>query len=287
MMQIDNRTGLVLEGGGMRGVFTAGVLDSFMERKLWFPYTIGVSAGASNGISYASRQPGRSKFSNIDLLEKYNYIGLRHLLRGRGYIDLDFVFYTFPERYYPFDFEAYAANPCRFVVVASNCLTGRAEYFEERKDARRLVDTLRASCSLPVMCPMAHVDGIPMVDGGVCDAIPIRRAEEEGYRKNVIVLTRNKGYRKADKDFHLPGFIYRKYPALREQLRLRYRHYNEVLDYIDRLEADGRALVIRPEQPLQVSRTCNDPARLTALYDEGYALGSRLADTLPPDTFIR
>lgn len=278
-MKVDNQTGLVLEGGGMRGIFTVGVLDYFMDHEIWAPYTIGVSAGASNGISYASRQRGRSKFSNIDLLKKYNYIGFRHFLRGRGYIDLDFLFYVYPDTYYPFDYEAYLANPNRFVIVTSNCLTGKAEYYEERKDPQRLLDILRASCSLPVMCPMAHVDGIPMVDGGVCDAIPIRRAQQDGFLKNVIILTRNKGYRKKDKDFYLPGFIYRKYPALREQLKLRYRNYNEVLDYIDRLEAEDKAIVIRPEQPLQVGRTGHDPRKLTALYEEGYALGKRFAET--------
>ena len=124
-------------------------------------------------------------------------------------------------------------------MVTSNCLTGQAEYYEEKQDEKRLVDILRASCSLPVMCPMAWVDGKPMVDGGVCDSIPLRHAMEDGYERNVLVLTRNKGYRKAAKDFYLPGFIYRQYPAIREQLRLRYRHYNEQLDLVEQLEAEG------------------------------------------------
>ena len=106
-MEIDSRTGLVLEGGGMRAIFTVGVLDCFMDHDIWFPYTIGVSAGASNGISYASRQRGRSRFSNIDLLEKYDYIGFRHFLRGRGYIDMKYLFYIYPEKYYPLDYETY------------------------------------------------------------------------------------------------------------------------------------------------------------------------------------
>lgn len=275
-MEIDNKTGLVLEGGGMRGVFTVGVLDYFMDNNIWFPYTIGVSAGASNGISYASRQRGRSRFSNIDLLQKYNYIGLRHFLRGRGYIDLDYLFYTYPDIYYPLDYESYFKSSDRFVMVTSNCLTGKAEYYEEKKDAKRLVDICRASCSLPVMCPVSYVDGIPMVDGGVCDAIPIQRAMEDGYQKNVIILTRNKGYRKKEKDFYLPGFIYRQYPAIREQLKLRYRNYNEVLDYIDELETEGKAVVIRPEQPVQVGRTESNAQKLTDLYNEGYECGKQI-----------
>ena len=123
-MDIDSSTGLVLEGGGMRAIFTVGVLDCFMDHDIWFPYTIGVSAGASNGISYASRQRGRSRFSNIDLLEKYDYIGFRHFLRGRGYIDMKYLFYIYPEKYYPLDYETYFKSPNRFVMVTSNCLTG-------------------------------------------------------------------------------------------------------------------------------------------------------------------
>lgn len=279
-MVIDDQTGLVLEGGGMRGIFTVGVLDYFMDHEIWFPYTIGVSAGASNGLSYASRQRGRSRFSNIDLLKEYNYIGLRHFLRGRGYIDMNYVFYVYPDRYYPFDYDTYFRSKDRFVMVTSNCLTGKAEYFEEKKDKERLVDICCASCTLPVLCPVTYVDGVPMVDGGVCDAIPIQRAIDDGFHKNVIILTRNKGYRKENKDFYLPGFIYKQYPAIREQLKLRYKQYNEVLDYIDRLEAEGKALVIRPESKMKVTRTESNPVKLEALYNEGYAVAEKLFSTL-------
>lgn len=276
MISIDKRTGLVLEGGGMRGIFTVGVLDCFMDHGVRFPYTVGVSAGASNGISYISGQRGRSRFSNIDLLKHYNYIGWRHFLRGRGYIDLDYIFYVYPERYYPFDYDAFFKAPERFEMVVSNCLTGQAEYLEEKRDRDRLLSVCKASCTLPVLCPITYVDGVPMVDGGVCDAIPVRHALEQGCDRLVLVLTRNKGYRKADKDFYLPGFIYHQYPALREQLRTRYRRYNETLDFIERLERERKAIVIRPEKPLRVGRTGHDPQALADLYDEGYALAERL-----------
>ena len=276
MISIDKRTGLVLEGGGMRGIFTVGVLDCFMDHGVRFPYTVGVSAGASNGISYISGQRGRSRFSNIDLLKHYNYIGWRHFLRGRGYIDLDYIFYVYTERYYPFDYDAFFKAPERFEMVVSNCLTGQAEYLEEKRDRDRLLAVCKASCTLPVLCPITYVDGVPMVDGGVCDAIPVRHALEQGCDRLVLVLTRNKGYRKADKDFYLPGFIYHQYPALREQLRTRYRRYNETLDFIERLEREGKAIVIRPEKPLRVGRTGHDPQALADLYDEGYALAERL-----------
>ena len=276
MISIDKRTGLVLEGGGMRGIFTVGVLDCFMDHGVRFPYTVGVSAGASNGISYISGQRGRSRFSNIDLLKHYNYIGWRHFLRGRGYIDLDYIFYVYPERYYPFDYDAFFKAPERFEMVVSNCLTGQAEYLEEKRDRDRLLAVCKASCTLPVLCPITYVDGVPMVDGGVCDAIPVRHALEQGCDRLVLVLTRNKGYRKADKDFYLPGFIYHQYPALRKQLRTRYPRYNETLDFIERLERERKAIVIRPEKPLRVGRTGHDPQALADLYDEGYALAERL-----------
>ena len=281
-MTIDANTGLVLEGGGMRGIFTVGVLDYLMDHHISFPYVIGVSAGASNGISYISRQRGRSYFSNIELLKKHNYIGWKNLLSGRGYIDLDFLFYEYPDRYYPFDYKTYEASPTRFVMVVSNCLTGRAEYIEEKQDRKRLLDACKASCSLPVMCPLSWLDGKPMVDGGVCDSIPIRHAQEEGYRKNVIILTRNKGYRKPDKDFHLPSFIYRKYPAIREALRLRYKSYNHTLDYIDELEAEDKVLVIRPQRPIEVGRTERDTRKLQALYEEGYELAKLIGKRINP-----
>lgn len=277
-MKIDANTGLVLEGGGMRGIFTVGVLDYLMDHHITFPYVIGVSAGASNGISYISGQRGRSYFSNIKLLKKHNYIGWKNLLSGRGYIDLDFLFYEYPDKYYPFDYRAYEASPTRFVMVVSNCLTGKAEYIEEKQDRKRLLDVCKASCSLPVMCPLSWLDGKPMVDGGVCDSIPIRHAEAEGYRKNVVILTRNKGYRKPDKDFYLPAFIYRRYPAIREALRLRYKNYNRTLDYIDQLEAEGRVLVIRPERPIEVGRTERNIRKLQALYEEGYEMGKRIGN---------
>ncbi|MDD2436419.1 MAG: patatin family protein [Massilibacteroides sp.] len=269
-MSIDSQTGLVLEGGGMRCAFTAGVLDYFLDNNICFSYTIGVSAGASNGVSYISRQRGRSRYSYVELMREYKYVGLLPFLRGRGVIDMDFLFNVFSEKYYPFDYDKFFNTHQRFVIVTSNCLTGEAEYFEEKSDPDRLLSIIRASCSLPVMCPITYVDGIPMVDGGVCDSIPLHRSLQDGFRKNVVVLTRNKGYRKKEKDFYLPGFIYRKYPRLRQQLKLRYKHYNEQIDYVESLERKGDVLVIRPRRELEVTRTEKNVNKLAALYAEGY-----------------
>lgn len=269
-MTINNETALVLEGGGMRGVFTCGVLDFFMDHQIRFPYTIGVSAGACNGLSYISRQRGRAKYSNIDLLDKYNYIGLRHLLRKRNIMDFDLLFTEFPEHILPYDYDAYFSSSERYEMVTTNCLTGEANYFEEKSDKKRLIDIVRASSSLPFVCPITYVDNIPMLDGGIVDSIPLQRAMDEGYASYVVVLTRNKGYRKETKDIRVPSFIYRKYPRIREALNNRSLCYNKQLEMVEALEKEGRVQVIRPLEPVTVDRIERNVNKLTTFYEEGY-----------------
>ena len=269
-MTINNETALVLEGGGMRGVFTCGVLDCFMDHQIRFPYTIGVSAGACNGLSYISRQRGRAKYSNIDLLDKYNYIGLRHLLRKRNIMDFDLLFTEFPEHILPYDYDAYFSSSERYEMVTTNCLTGEANYFEEKSDKKRLIDIVRASSSLPFVCPITYVDEIPMLDGGIVDSIPLQRAMDEGYASYVVVLTRNKGYRKETKDIRVPSFIYRKYPRIREALNNRSLCYNKQLEMVEALEKEGRVQVIRPLEPVNVDRIERNVNKLTTFYEEGY-----------------
>jgi predicted patatin/cPLA2 family phospholipase len=269
-MKMNETTGLVLEGGGMRGVFTCGVLDFLMDHNIRFPYTIGVSAGACNGLSYLSHQRGRAKYSNIDLLEKYNYIGLKHLLRKRNIMDFDLLFTEFPEHILPYDYDTYFSSPEQYVMVTTNCLTGEANYFEERHDKKRLIDIARASSSLPFVCPIALVDNVPMLDGGIVDSIPLMHAIEEGFTQNVVVLTRNRGYRKEVKDIKVPSFFYRKYPKLREALSRRCAVYNEQLEMVERMEDEGRIMVIRPLNPVNVDRIERDVKKLTVFYEEGY-----------------
>ncbi len=269
-MDINKTTGLVLEGGGMRGVFTCGVLDFLMDHNIRFPYTIGVSAGACNGLSFMSHQRGRAKYSNIDLLEKYNYIGLKHLLRKRNIMDFDLLFTEFPEHILPYDYDTYFSSPEHYVMVTTNCLTGEANYFEERHDKKRLIDIARASSSLPFVCPIALVDNVPMLDGGIVDSIPLKHAIEDGFTQNVVVLTRNRGYRKEVKDIKVPSFFYRKYPKLREALSHRSAAYNEQLELVDRMEDEGRITVIRPLNPVNVDRIERDVKKLTVFYEEGY-----------------
>lgn len=276
-MTINNTTGLVLEGGGMRGVFTCGVLDYFMDKGIRFPYTIGVSAGACNGLSYMSGQRGRAKFSNIDLLEKYNYIGVRYLWKKRNIMDFDLLFSEFPEHILPYDYDAYFSNPGRFEMVTTNCLTGTANYFEEKEDKARVIDIVRASSSLPYVCPITYVDNVPMLDGGIVDSIPLERAMNQGYEHNVVVLTRNRGYRKNAKDMKIPHFIYKKYPRLRVALSRRCRVYNKQLEMVERLEDEGKIKVIRPVKPVMVDRIEKDIRKLTGFYEEGYRCAEQFA----------
>lgn len=274
--KLDKSSGLILEGGGMRGVFTCGVLDNFMDRGIRFPYTIGVSAGACNGLSYMSGQRGRGKFSNIDLLEKYHYIGIKQLLTKGNIMDFDLLFHTFPEKIIPYDYARYAQIEERYEMVTTSCLTGRACYYEEKRDPVRIIDIVKASSSLPFVCPIAYVDGEPMLDGGIADSIPLLRAKELGYDNNVVVLTRNKGYRKPDKPTSIPPFFYRKYPALKAAIRHRNALYNEQISLVERLESDGKLLVIRPEKPIEVDRMERDTRKLLDLYEEGYNVASRV-----------
>lgn len=275
---IDKNIGLVLEGGGMRGVFTCGVLDFLMDHEIRFPYAIGVSAGACNGLSYASGQRGRAKYSNIDLLEQYNYIGFKHLLKKRNILDFDLLFNEFPEHILPYDYDTYFSSPERFVMVTTNCVTGEANYFEEKRDKNRVIDIARASSSLPFVCPITYVDGIPMLDGGIVDSIPLQRAITDGCKRNVVVLTRNRGYRKDSKDIRVPSFVYRKYPKLREALSRRCAVYNEQLEMVERLEEEGKVMVIRPLKPVAVDRIERDIQKLTDFYQEGYECARRIFD---------
>ena len=224
-----------------------------MDRGIRFPYTIGVSAGACNGLSYMSGQRGRAKYSNIDLLEKYNYIGLKYLLKKRNIMDFDLLFQEFPEHILPYDYEAYFHCPERYVMVTTN------------------------SSSLPFVCPITYVANIPMLDGGIVDSIPLMRARQDGFTNNVVVLTRNHGYRKEIQGTKVPPFIYKKYPLLREAINRRSIVYNQQLEQVERMEAAGEIVVIRPQKPVVVDRIERDIKKLTELYEEGYRCAEHFA----------
>ncbi len=277
-MQIDRKTALVLEGGGMRGVFTSGVLDAFMKHDLTFLYVVAVSAGACNGMSYVSHQPRRARISNIDYLARYKYIGLRHLVTQGCIFDRELLYDKFPNQYLPFDFDTFFSSPMTFEMVTTNCLTGQPMYLSERHDRQRALDIVRASSSLPYVSKIVDVDGIPMLDGGIVDSIPLQHAIDMGHPTNVLVLTRNRGYRNTGKDMKIPRFIYRKYPRLRVALSHRLAAYNVQLEYVERMEDEGRVICIRPERPMEVDRIEKDIAKLERLYEEGFALGERFCE---------
>ena len=279
MLEISQNTALVLEGGGMRGVFTCGVLDYLMDHHIEFPYTVGVSAGACNGLSYMSHQRGRGKFSNIDLLDKYKYIGLNHLIRTGSIINMDMLYNRFTEEILPFDYDSYFARPMRFEMVTTDCLTGRPIYWEEKYNEKRIIDIVKASSSLPYACPIIPVDGRPMLDGGIVDSIPLLRAFEQGCEKCVVVLTRNRGYRKSVGKVYVPKFIYKEYPRLRVALRNRNKLYNAQLELVERLEDEGKIVVIRPEQPIVVGRMETNVKKLTDLYNQGYACAKKVMES--------
>lgn len=272
-MQFDRNTGLVLEGGGMRGVFTSGVLDAFMKHELYFRYVVAVSAGACNGMSYISRQPRRARISNIDFLAKYYYIGLRHLVTQGCLFDQKLLYERFPNELLPLDYHEYFRHAKGFEMVTTNCRTGRAEYLSECSDWQRAKDIVRASSSLPFVSKIVEVDGEPMLDGGIVDSIPVMRSIEMGHKTNVVVTTRNYGYRKTGKDRKIPSFIYKNYPRLRVALSRRIETYNKQLQLVEDLERQGDIVCIRPQRPMEVERIEKDTKKLERLYEEGFSLG--------------
>ena len=269
-------TALVLEGGGMRGVFTSGVLDWMIDHGVTFPYLVGVSAGSSNALSYASHQRGRGKYIFADLQAERHYLGMRNLWRHRSIMDMDLLYHELPESLWPYDYAAYRDNPMRVESVATDCLTGNAVYLEEKEDSERIIDIVRASSSLPFICPIARVDGRPMLDGGIADSIPLERALSQGYDHAVVVLTRDRGYRKKEKPTRIPPFVYARYPNLREALRTRGARYNAQVALVEQLEREGRITVIRPDHPVDVARIETNMDKMNALYQHGFEVAERV-----------
>lgn len=280
MERLERNTGLVLEGGGMRGVFTSGVLDAFMKHELYFPYVVAVSAGACNGMSYISRQPRRARYSNIDLLRKYGYISLKALLIKGSIFDPNLLYERFPNEILPFDYDEYGRNPATFEMVTTNCLTGLAEYLTEKTDRRRMMAIVKASSSLPYVSKITEVDGIPMLDGGIVDSVPVQRSIDSGHPFNVVVMTRNRGFRSTESDHKIPRFLYGRYPRLRVALSHRVEVYNRQLEMVERMEDWGEVAVIRPQRKMEVDRICRDPEKLERLYEEGLHEGELFCEKM-------
>src|SRR5574344_2182350 len=226
-----------------------------------------------NGMSYVSRQPRRARISNIDYLARYKYIGIRHLVSQGCIFDSKLLYDKFPNKLLPFDFDEYFKHSQNFEMVTTNCLTGTPMYLKELEDHQRSLDIVRASSSLPYVSKIVDVDGIPMLDGGIVDSIPVQRAIDMGYKNNVVILTRNKGWRDNGKDRKVPHYVYKNYPRLRVALSRRHFAYNQQIELVNRLEESGQIKCIRPLRPIEVGRIEKDTDKLERLYEEGFSIG--------------
>ncbi|TVX99132.1 patatin-like phospholipase family protein [Cohnella terricola] len=273
--------GLVLEGGGMRSVYTAGVLEYFAEQNVYFPYIVGVSAGACVASSYLSRQKGRNKKVNVDWVSDPRYLSWRNWFKNRQLFGMDFIFDEIPNSLAPFDNEAFAASSEELAIGTTDCETGKAVYHYKSDPDFDLLSALRASSSLPFIAPIVEYKGKPYLDGGISDPIPLRQAERDGYSRNILILTRNSDYLKSpNRMAWLVRRAYGKYPKFVDTMLTRHKVYNDTVTYIEQQERAGAAFVIRPEQTLKVGRMERDPVKLQALYEQGYEDAKRLLPTL-------
>ena len=264
------KTGLVLEGGGMRGLFSAGVMDVMMETGIRFDGIIGVSAGAAFGVNYKSGQVGRALRYNVDYCQDKRYCGIRSLLKTGNLFNTEFCYDEIPLKLDVFDFDAFERDPTAFYITCTDVESGKPVYHEYRGREDHGFDWVRASASLPVVSQMVKIDGRKLLDGGIADSIPVAYFERIGYTKNVVILTQPQGYRK-EKNQLLPliRVKYRHYPNLVKALETRHLMYNAELDLIAEQEKQGNLFVIRPHLPLEVKRMEKDPARLRTCYEMG------------------
>ena len=270
----NNSLGLIVEGGGMRGAYAAGILEAFLDYDLYFPYAIGVSAGANTLCSYLSKQKGRNERLYTKWVTDKRFIGWKNFFKEGGYFGMNFLFDELPRNLDPFDFETFKQSSTIFKVGVTHCKSGSPHYFEPIKassldDADRM---LRASSSLPFISKMVEIEGEHYLDGGLCDSIPIRKSIADGNKKNVIILTRNADYRKQySKNMHRLAKAYgKKYPQLVHCIATRYQHYNQTLEYIHQLEKEGSVFILRPELPLEVDRFEKSVDKLKVLFEQGY-----------------
>ena len=263
------RSALVLEGGGMRGTYTAGVLDYLMEKGVTFDSIYGVSAGALNGANFKAGQLGRGLRTFTRYLKDKRYAGPKHLLETGDWFNVDFSYNTIPNELDPADYDAFAANPTKFYSVVSNLETGKADYLL-LSDLRKEMDGLRASASLPILSNIVHYNGKKYLDGGCCDSIPLKKSIADGHRKNLVVLTQHRGFVKKPSANRYPSRVmYHKYPNFVRAMDHRHDMYNSQLDYLYSQEKSGGAFIIQPKHKVEISRLENNPARLVELYHWG------------------
>ena len=265
---------LVLEGGSLRGVFTAGVLDVFMEKGLELSYVNGVSAGAMCAMSYISKQIGRTIQVDLNYVNDKRFLSFRNMVKDRSIFNFDFLFGELSEKLVPFDFDAFYNSPQRFEAVATRCRTGKPEYFEKGV-CSDIIEGVKASSSLPILSRMIDVDGKKYLDGGCSMPVAYQRAMELGYEKVIVVLTREKGYRKKPVDKWTKR-AYERYfgpiPRFIRRLEEVPDRYNRMQEEMEQLEKEGKIYIIRPQSKVTVSRTEQDKRKLTELYEEGRRL---------------
>lgn len=273
------KTGLVLEGGAMRGIYTAGVLDVLMKHGITFDGVMGVSAGAIHGCSFVSGQKGRS----IRYYKKYcrdkRFMSFHSLLRTGDIVEKEFCYHELPEKLDPYDYESFDNTSTDFYVTCSNLETGKPEYFKVT-DMKAEIDLLRASASMPFVSRIVEFRGKKLLDGGCTDSIPVKAFRRMGYRKTVVVLTRHDGYRKKPERTGFTKLFYYKYPLFTQAVKKRHLIYNHTVEYIRRLEQKGEIFVIRPSVELTIGRMEHDPARIQETYEIGRRDAERKAEAL-------
>ena len=264
------KTGLVLEGGGMRGMFTAGVLDVLMEQGIPFDGAIGVSAGACFGCNYKSHQIGRTLRYNVEFAHDWRYASWRSLLTTGNFFGTEFAYREVPLERDPFDTETFEKDPMEFWVVATNVLTGGPVYHQMLTCNEEELDWIRASSSMPLVSEVVKVGGRLMLDGGIADSIPVRFFEKQGYERNVIVLTQPADYVKEPVGMMpLIRASLRKYPKVVEAMAKRHEVYNETKEYISTRVAEGAAFVILPPEPLDIGHIEHDVEEILRVYNIG------------------
>ena len=281
------KTGIVLEGGAVRTIYSTGVCDALLTRDLLPDYVVGVSAGIAYGVSYVSRQPRRNLDIMVNYINDRRYMGFGNLLRrdNRAYFGLEFVYSTIPNELIPFDYDTFAAFPGEVEAVVTNLDTGAAEYFplDRRDDKFKL---LQATCALPFLFPVFHIQGKPCMDGGAADAIPYERAFAKGCDRVVVLLTRERSYlRRPEKLQPLIDLVYRKYPKFCDVMRRRADAYNESRRRLFQLEQEGRALVFAPTSTEGFHRTERDVGKIKALWKDGWDQGMARLDEV--ESFLK
>jgi predicted patatin/cPLA2 family phospholipase len=275
------KTGLVLEGGGMRGLFTAGILDVLMENNVTFDGVVGVSAGATFGCNFISHQIGRTLRYNMSQRKNPKYMGIRSLIKTGDYVGGEYAYHVLPTKLDVFDFEAFEKNPTEFHVVTTNVRTGEAIYHRIDKVDYTGMEWIRASASMPIISRPVAIGDYEMLDGGIADSIPLRYFESEGFKRNIVILTQPKGFKKKLTKL-MPVFkaTMRKYPAIIEGMSKRHLMYNRELDYITQQQMAGKCLVICPSDTLPIGRTSLNAKKMQYVYDMGRKAGKENLETI-------